>query len=102
MMDETEFESLMKTVKAPTPSTGLADRILNQAAQTPQTQEAANDRRPIWKPLAAIAACLVAMGFAALQVSGTTSLEDEAWAQMADNTGFTELYAWVNDAEATP
>lgn len=86
----TELEHLLKENQAPTVRAGLSARILSAA----ETVEPANDtatRRP-WYALTGLAAMAV---MATLFFVQPTPEPDVNWEQIADGSGFSELYDWV-------
>ena len=94
----TDLDTLLDTNPAPRVRKSLSTRILAAA----DVAEPANDtvsRRPWWS-LGGIAAMAVMATFFFVQPSFDTALEDEhaeAWEQIADGSGFSDLYAWVED-----
>lgn len=96
----TSLDEILKTIKAPEPSEPLKARILRDAvSQRDETvlPQPANDNH--WKKWAAIAATLLVIA-----VAGMTTLrpaqevsEAELWAETAEDLGYEDLYAWVND-----
>ncbi len=96
------LDDMLNRVEAPEPSDTLKARILRDAkAQRPAEMQpvAANDNR--WKKWSAIAAAAIILG-----VVGVTTLtlptetaDAELWAETAEDMGYEDLYAWVNDAD---
>jgi len=90
-----DLENILKENIAPMARTGLAARILRAA----ETAEPANDfqfKRPWWS-LAGIAAMAVMAALFVIQPSGHTDIE---WSQIADASGFLDLYEWVEGDES--
>ncbi len=90
----TDLDRLLDENKAPSPRRNLAQRILVAA----ETAEPANDdlsRRPWWA-VGGIAAMAV---MAAMFVMQPDPVAETDWDQIADASGFSELYEWVEDDE---
>lgn len=92
----TDIDTLLNSNPAPTVRASLSARILTAA----DVAEPANDtvsRRPWWT-LGGMAAMAVMATIFFVQPTFNTALEDDhadAWEQIADGSGFSELYAWV-------
>lgn len=92
----TDLDTLLKSNPAPRVQGDVSARILAEADKV----EPANDtvsRRPWWS-LGGIAAMAVMATIFFVQPSFNTASEDgheEAWEQIADGSGFSDLYAWV-------
>lgn len=92
-----DMKQLFETSAVPAPRADLSDRIMAAAhVQTPLL--AANDRKPwfqrsgIWSAAAGVAATMVAGFF----ILSSQPSEAELWASHAEDTGFSDLYAWVD------
>lgn len=92
-----DMKQLFDSSVVPAPRADLSDRIMAAAsAQTPLA--AANDRKPwfqrptLWSAAAGIAATMVA----GLFVLSSQPSEADLWASHAEDTGFSDLYAWVD------
>ncbi len=97
----TDLDTLLKSNPAPAVRNQLSAQILAAAEKA----EPANDtlsRRPWWS-IAGIAAMAVMAAFFFVQPSFNGAGEDEhaqAWEQIADGSGFSDLYAWVEDGDS--
>jgi len=86
----TELENLLNENQAPAVRADLSARILSAA----ETVEPANDtasHRP-WYALTGLAAMAVMAAFFFVQTPPDPQID---WEQIADGSGFTELYDWV-------
>lgn len=86
----TELEHLLNENQAPNVRADLSARILSAAG----TVEPANDtasHRP-WYALTGLAALAVMAAFVFVQPTPEPQID---WEQIADGSGFTELYDWV-------
>lgn len=100
------LDDMLKTVEAPEPSNTLKARILREAKSQRTTEKttqkplrAANDNR--WKKWSAIAATLLvlcAVSFTMLSPNQDAT-ETELWAETAEDLGYEDLYAWVNEED---
>lgn len=96
------LDDMLNSVEAPEPSDTLKARILRDAkAQRPvePAPVAANDNR--WKKWSAIAAAAIILGVVGVTTltPPTETTETELWAETAEDMGYEDLYAWVNDAD---
>jgi len=96
----TDLDTLLNQNIAPAPRAGLADHIL----ETVNKRAPANDgakRQTRWWSGAGIAAMALIAGVLFFQpgtIAETDPIADaEHWEQIADSSGFSELYAWVED-----
>ena len=89
------LESLLNENQAPAARSSLPARILASA----ETAEPANDiqtSRPWWAYGGMAAMALMAAFLVIQPMSGTdTGGSDVEWDQIADASGFTDLYEWV-------
>lgn len=86
----TEIEHLLDQNQAPSVRTDLSARILSAA----ETVEPANDtasRRP-WYAFTGLAAMAVMAAIFFVQPTPEPQID---WEQIADGSGFTDLYEWV-------
>ena len=90
----TDLETLLDQNTAPNVRGGLSARIL-AAADTAQPANDVVSRRPWWA-MGGIAAVAI---MAALFVVQPASEPTTDWVQIADGSGFTELYEWVEGDE---
>lgn len=91
----TDLNTLLNENPAPHVRSRLAAQILTAA----DTNQAANDtaaKRPWWS-VAGVAAMAVMAAFFILQPTTDTAHE---WEQLADGSGFSELYAWVEGEDS--
>lgn len=91
----TDLDTLLNANPAPTVRGSLSSRIL---AAT-ETVEPANDiasRRPWWLSFGAVASLAV---MAAIFVMQPASNPNSEWEQLADGSGFSDLYAWVEGTD---
>jgi len=91
----TELENLLNENQAPSVRRDLSARILSAA----ETVEPANDtasRRP-WYAFTGLAAMAV---MAAIFFVQPTSEPDVNWEQIADGSGFSDLYEWVEGEDS--
>lgn len=91
----TDLDKLLAENQAPSPRGHLTDRILAAA----ETAVPANDdisRRPWWA-MGGIAAMAV---MAALFWAQPDAAVDTDWNQIADASGFSELYDWVEGTDS--
>jgi len=97
----TDLDTLLKSNPAPAVRGDLSARILAATEKA----EPANDtlsRRPWWS-IGGIAAMAVMATIFFVQPTFNNSLDDEhaeAWEQIAEGSGFSELYAWVEDGDS--
>ena len=92
----TDLDTLLTENQAPAVRNDLSARILAAA----ETAEPANDtvsRRPWWS-MGGIAAMAVMAAIFIVQPTSDTSAE---WEQIADGSGFSELYDWVEGEDST-
>jgi len=90
----TDLDTLLNKNQAPAPRSSLADQILAAA----ETAEAANDtqtRRPWWA-MGGVAAMAIMATLFFIQPAAEPETQ---WDQIADASGFSDLYAWVEDEE---
>ena len=90
----TDLDTLLNQNTAPLPRAGLAEQIL----ETANKHVPANDgpkRQARWWSGAGIAAMALIAGFLFIQPGQVAETED--WEQIADSSGFSDLYAWVED-----
>ena len=90
----TDLDTLLNANQAPAVRSDLSSRILAAA----QTVEPANDtasRRPWWSVGAVAAMAVMAAIFIILPSSGPAA----DWEQLADGSGFSDLYEWVEGEE---
>jgi len=88
----TDLDTLLDANPAPSVRGSLSTQIL---AAT-ETAKPANDvatRRP-WRAIGSVAALAIAAVIFMIQ---PTSNPDAEWEQLADASGFSELYAWVEN-----
>lgn len=86
----TELDTLLNENTAPSVRGSLSSRILTAA----ETVEPANDiteRRPMWAIGGVAAMAIMAATFLLLPSSDTPT----DWEQIADGSGFSDLYEWV-------
>ena len=90
-----DLDTLLSQNTAPAARSSLSARILAAA----ETAEAANDVRPQrpWWAMGGIAAMAVMAAFVFMP---TTSNSDVEWDQVADASGFAELYQWVEGEDS--
>jgi len=93
----TDLDKLLAENIAPAPRANLANEIL----ATTQQHMPANDgapRRKRWWAASSLAAMAAITAFLFIQ-PGSPSIDTEAeqWELLADNSGFADLYAWVED-----
>lgn len=92
----TDLDKLLDTNPAPAVRTHLSARILAAA----ETAQPANDieakGRARWS-LAGIAAMAVMAAIFVIQPNSDPAADE--WQQIADNSGFSDLYEWVEDEE---
>ena len=97
----TDLDTLLNSNPSPTVRGDLSARILAAADKV----EPANDtvsRRPWWS-VGGIAAMAVMATIFFIQPTLNASVDDEhaeAWEQIADGSGFSDLYAWVEDGDS--
>lgn len=94
----TDLNSLLDQVKSPEPTESLKARIMQQAkTQRPiATPKTANDNH--WKRWAAFAAMAVILGVVGLTtLTPVQTSEEDVWEEAAQNMGYEDLYAWVED-----
>jgi hypothetical protein len=97
----TDLDTLLESNPAPSVRGNLSTRILAAANQA----EPANDtrsRRPWWS-LGGIAAMAIMATLFVVQPSSHSVLDDaaaEAWEQIADGSGFSDLYDWVEGEDS--
>ena len=92
----TDLNTLLNANPAPAARSGLSARILAAA----ETAEPANDtvsRRPWWG-MGGIAAMAI---MAAVFIAQPTSSPSADWEQIADGSGFLDLYEWVEGEDIT-
>ena len=90
----TDLNTLLNQNTAPLPRAGLAEQIL----ATANKHVPANDgpkRQARWWSGAGIAAMALIAGFLFIQPGQVAETQD--WEQIADSSGFSDLYAWVED-----
>lgn len=93
----TDLDKLLAENEVPTPRSNLADKILAAA----ETATPANDelsRRPWWA-MGGIAAMALMAAMFVMQPTQISETETD-WVQIADASGFTELYQWVEGDES--
>lgn len=85
-----DLDKLLSENTAPAARSDLSARILAAAS----TAKPANDVRPqrSWWKMGGIAAMAL---MAAFLVLPSSSSSDDEWIQVADASGFSELYSWV-------
>jgi len=89
-----DLETLLNQNEAPAARSDLASRILAAA----ETAEAANDTRASrsWWSMGGVAAMAIMAAIFMLQPNPEPETQ---WEQIADSSGFTELYEWVEGEE---
>jgi len=89
-----DLETFLNQNEAPAVRSNLSARILAAA----EAAEPANDTRSSrpWWSMAGVAAMAVMAAVFVLQPTSDTSSE---WEQIADASGFTDLYEWVEGDE---
>lgn len=90
-----DLETLLNENMAPTVRGDLSARILTAA----ETAEPANDtssRRP-WYAITGVAAMAVMAAFFVMQPLSEPTTD---WEQIADGSGFSDLYEWVEGEES--
>ena len=90
----TDLDTLLNENRAPTVRGDLSSRILMAA----ETAEPANDtasRRP-WYAISGVAAMAVMAAFFVMQPLSEPATD---WEQIADGSGFSDLYEWVEGEE---
>ena len=97
----TDLDTLLKSNTAPAVREHVSARILAAADKV----EPANDTvsRRSWWSLGGIAVMAVMATIFFVQPSFNTAVDDEqsdAWEQIADGSGFSDLYAWVEDGDS--
>jgi hypothetical protein len=90
----TDLDTLLDQNTAPSVSGGLSSRILAAAETVQPANDVISPRR--WWAAGGIAAMAV---MAALFVIQPTSEPSTDWVQIADGSGFSELYEWVEGDE---
>lgn len=93
----TDFDKLLAENTAPAPRANLANEILAAAEKhSPANDEAPRQKR--WWAVGSLAAMAMISAFLVFQ-PGSSPLDAEAehWELIADNSGFSDLYAWVED-----
>ena len=93
----TDFDKLLAENIAPAPRASLATEILATAEKhVPANDEAPRQKR--WWAVGSLAAMAMISAFLVFQL-GSSPLDTEAehWEIVADNSGFSDLYAWVED-----
>jgi len=96
----TDLDTLLNANPAPTVRHSLSGRILEATNRAEPANDTAS-RRSFWS-IAGIAAMAVMAMFFFVQPSFNSNFEDEqaeAWEQIADGSGFSDLYAWVEDGD---
>ena len=93
----TDLDTLLDQNIAPTARESLSARIL-AAAETAQPANDVASRRPWWS-IGAVAAMAVMATFFLIQPASEPSTD---WVQLADGSGFTDLYEWVEGADEEP
>lgn len=97
----TDLDTLLKSNPAPTVRGHLSAQIMAAADKVEPANDIAS-RRPWWS-LSGIAAMAVMAMFFFVQPSfngaGETE-QSEVWEQIADGSGFSDLYAWVEDGDS--
>ena len=91
-----DLDTFLDKNTAPAARSSLSARILAAA----ETAEPANDTqasRPWWS-IAGVAAMAVMAAFFLLQPSSADA--DAEWSQIAETSGFSELYAWVEGEDS--
>jgi len=91
----TDLDNLLTQNQAPAPRRDLSARILS-AAKTAAPANDSPSRRPWWAMGSLAATGLIAALFL-LQPTATTQAE---WEVIAETSGFSDLYAWVEDEES--
>lgn len=97
-----DVDKILSTVQAPEPSSDLKARILQAAKEqrplNPQTPpQAANDNHwKRWTAMAAMAIFVAIVGLTFLPSQSVETVEDDLWAETAEDIGYDELYAWVH------
>ena len=92
----TDLETLLDQNTAPHVRGSLSARIL-AAAETAQPANDVAARRPWWS-MGGIAAIAVVATIFFIQPTSDPSTD---WVQLADNSGFSDLYEWVEGADDT-
>lgn len=95
----TDLDHILAENKAPAPRSNLADRILAAAeVTTPANDEAAH--RPWWRHSVVRGGGIAAMAvMAAMFFMQPETAVDTDWVQIADASGFSDLYDWVEGDE---
>lgn len=88
----TDLDKLLNANPAPAVRKSLSSQIL-AAAETVQPANDTISKRPWWS-LAGVAAIAVMTAVFVIQPNSTPADE---WQQIADNSGFSDLYEWVED-----
>ena len=91
----TDLDSLLTENQAPRVRSSLSAQIL-AATETAAPANDTASKRPWWS-IAGVAAMAVMAAIFVMQPSADTSSE---WEQLADGSGFSELYAWVEGEES--
>lgn len=86
----TDLNTLLDQNAAPSVRSSLSSRILS-AAETAQPANDVASRRPWWS-VGGVAAMAI---MATLFIIQPTSDASTDWVQIADGSGFSELYEWV-------
>ena len=90
-----DLENLLNENQAPTARSNLSARILAAA----EMAEPANDVQPSrpWWAMGGLAAMAVMAAFFVMQPASDADVE---WDQIADASGFSDLYEWVEGDES--
>lgn len=92
----TDLDTLLNQNIAPAPRAGLADRILATANKRAPANDVPKRQTRWWSGAGIVAMALIA-GVLFIQPGTGTTAETEHWEQIADSSGFSDLYAWVED-----
>lgn len=96
----TDLENMLAKNSPPAPRASLSANILAEARKI----EPANDqpaRRPIWAMGGIAAMAIAAVLFFVQPAPDITETESAQWEQVADASGFADLYEWI-EADTPP
>ena len=93
----TDLDKLLAKNSAPAPRAGLADEILQSAQKRIPANDSGQNRSRLWMAGSIAAMALFAAVFVFQSGAVDPSAETEHWEYIADNSGFADLYAWVEE-----
>ena len=86
----TDLDTLLNANAAPSARSSLSSRIL-AATETAKPANDTSSRRPLWSGIGVAAMAVMA----AIFIFQPTSDPASEWEQLADGSGFADLYEWV-------